>query len=209
LMIMNLVRSNKTYRMDNLPELFSTRFKWNGKFGFTGSLIKRPISITLGIYKHYGIIYGFDKNKVLWILENNLNGVECITLKDFLAGSSKYEIETLQDERKSPLILCRAFERAPVKYNARNNNCEHFVNFALNGVLRSFQTEKTECLANFALSIVEISIESSHDPKHQETLKRINDLRKSSNLPRLPGIHGKSSLSSKKKSYPQNKSKKV
>src|SRR3990167_11132658 len=178
---MNLVRNNKTYRMNNLPELSSNQFIWNGKIGYTGSLIKRTIPSTLNIYTHYGLIYGFDKNGILWIIENNQNGVECVTFKDFLAGNPNYAIEPLADASKSWSILLRVFERSSLKYDKRYNNCDHFVNYALYGVAKSIQTEITENIVNFTLTVAEIS---SRDPKPKKVLKMLNDLRKTLNLPK-------------------------
>lgn len=195
---MNLVRNNKTYRMNNLPELSSNQFIWNGKIGYTGSLIKRTIPSTLNIYTHYGLIYGFDKNGILWIIENNQNGVECVTFKDFLAGNPNYVIETLPDASKSLLILLRAFKRSSLKYDKRYNNCDHFVNYALYGVAKSIQTEITENIVDFTLTVTEISIYCSRDPKHKKVLKMLNDLRKTLNLPKQSGTKNKSKYSSKK-----------
>lgn len=195
---MNFVRNDKTYRMDNLPELSCNQFIWNGIIGYTGSLIKRTIPSTLNIYKHYGLIYGFDKNGILWIIENNQNGVECVTFKDFLAGNSKYAIEPLADASKSLSILSRVFERSSLKYDKRYNNCDHFVNYALYGVAKSIQTEITENIVNITLTVAEISIYCSSDPKHKKVLKMLNDLRKNLNLPKQSGTKNKSKYSSKK-----------
>ena len=195
---MNLVRNNKTYRMNNLPELSSNQFIWNGKIGYTGSQIKRTIPSILNIYTHYGLIYGFDKNRILWIIENNQNGVECITFEDFLAGNPNYVIEPLPDASKSLLILLRAFERTSSKYDARYNNCEHFVNYALYGVAKSIQAEVTESIASFTLSVTEISIYCSRNPRRKEILKMLNDFRQTLNLPKQSGTKNKSKYSSKK-----------
>jgi hypothetical protein len=184
--------------MDNLPELSCNQFIWNGKIGYTGSLIKRTIPSTLNIYTHYGLIYGFDKNGILWIIENNQNGVECVTIKDFLAGNSNYAIEPLADANKSLIILLRAFERSSLKYDKRYNNCDHFVNYALYGVAKSIQTEITENIASFTLSVTEISIYCSRNPRRKEILKMLNDFRQTLNLPKQSGTKNKSKYSSKK-----------
>ena len=181
--------------MNNLPELSSNQFIWNGKIGYSGSLIKRTIPSTLNIYTHYGLIYGFDKNGILWIIENNQNGVECVTFKDFLAGNPNYAIEPLADASKSWSILLRVFERSSLKYDKRYNNCDHFVNYALYGVAKSIQTEITENIVNFTLTVAEIS---SRDPKHKKVLKMLNDLRKTLNLPKQSETKNKSKYSSKK-----------
>lgn len=196
---MNLVRNDKTYRMDNFPELSSNQFIWNGIIGYTGSLIRRPISITLNVYKHYGLIYGFDKNNVLWILENNLNGVECVTFKDFLAGSSNYVIKPLKDKSESLPVLIRAFKYASLnkKYSTKNT-CEHFVNYALYGVARSFQVEVTEQIADVAISVAEIKIYHSRNPRRKEILKKLKDFRQTLNLPKQSETKNKSKYSSKK-----------
>lgn len=174
-----ITRNNITHRMDNLPELASNGFIWKGKVGYTGSLIKRTIPGTL-LYKHYGLIYGFDKHGVLWVIENNLNGVECVTFDDFLAGNMNYKIEHETDPDQSTTIFLRAYERAHLKYDRRNNNCEHFATYAFYGTAMSLQAEISEHIANLGITIVEICTYPNSQPGKN---KAFNELRKALNLP--------------------------
>ncbi|MFN7611427.1 MAG: lecithin retinol acyltransferase family protein [bacterium] len=152
---MALARKDKTYKLTELPILSSTRITYNGQIGYTGSLIKRPVKGSAGLYKHTGIVYGCDKNNTMWIIENNVNGVECITLRDFHLGM-KYRVELNLNPPMVGIILGRANERANEKYHARDNNCEHFTNYCLHGTLESYQTKNTEAFANVLLSVTEL-----------------------------------------------------
>ncbi len=72
----------------NLPKIKANCFIYQGKKGYTGSIVKRTIKESLGIYYHYGFIYGFDEQNTLWVIEHNVRGVRCITYQDFaLSGS--------------------------------------------------------------------------------------------------------------------------
>jgi hypothetical protein len=146
--------------------------------GYTGSLIKRPIKSTLGLYKHFGIIYGFDKNNTLWIIENNINGVECVTLRDFLQNQSDFRIEHNMNENTCNEIIERAVSRGGITYDARTNNCEHFVNYCLNKNHSSIQVDNTEIAANYILSLVEMRIKFSPNSSDHDILKHSNKLRK-------------------------------
>lgn len=182
---MNLTRNNNniTYRMDNLPKLSSNQFRWNNQIGYTGSIIERPVSVSLGIYRHYGIIYGFDESGVLLVIENNLNGIECVTFDDFMAGNTKFYIKHLiTDTSKIPIILRRMRNRSLIPYNARYNNCEHPVYHAVFGIAKSFQAEISEQIANVILSLIEDSIRKSKDRNKLMNLKALDDIRKTLNL---------------------------
>jgi hypothetical protein len=158
--------------MDNLPKLSSNQFIWNNQIGYTGSIIERPVSISLGIYKHYGIIYGFDKSGVLWVIENNLNGVECVTIDDFKAGDTKYYIKHLiTDPSKIPAILHRMRERSLIPYDIWYNSCDLFVYYAVFGIAKSFQAEAT-------LSLAEDLIRTSKSRNKFRNLKALYDFRK-------------------------------
>ena len=155
-----LVRKDKTYRLTNLPKLKADYFTYNGRRGFTGSLIKRPVKGTIGLYKHTGLIYGYDHNNILWIIENNLNGVECITLRDFAQGMN-FIIELNTNPLMIGTIMHRAHEKSTTLYNARKNNCEAFTNYCLTGIHHSFQSERTEVLVDTLLSVSEIYLVTS------------------------------------------------
>lgn len=177
-------RFDKTYRLDNLPKLKSNSFTCNRRIGYTGSLIKRPIKNTLGIFKHFGFIYGFDEQDTLWIIENNSNGVECITFRDYLAGGNQFVIEHNFDPGKCEVIMSRAFEKSQEVYFARENNCEQFVNYCLNGNHESMQVKISEALVNMLISFSEVYIYMSQSPYNSKILDSLNDTRKMLKLER-------------------------
>ena len=178
----SLHRQDRTYKLDNLPLLKSYAFDWNGLTGYSGSLIKRSIDKTAGVYRHYGFIYGFDHNDTLWIIENNEDGVECVTFRDFLANNRFYTIEHNFDLNKFGKIMERAFERMHLPYHNRENNCELFVNYSLFGKLESGQTQRTEFFVDAVLTIIEINL--SRYQGTNEILKSYDELRSTLKLKR-------------------------
>lgn len=151
---MTLVRMDKTYKLTNLPILSSARITYYGQIGYTGSVIKRPVKGSGGVYKHTGLVYGYDHSGTLWVIENNINGVECITLRDFLLGMN-YKVKLNLNPLMIGTILARAKERVNEKYHARDNNCESFTNYCVTGTLVSHQTKNTEAAVDVLLSISE------------------------------------------------------
>src|SRR5258706_7579581 len=117
-----LVRADESYRMSNLPTLRSNSFEFRGKngqkiVGYIGSVIKRPVKNSLNIYEHFGLVYGHCQDGVFRIIELNINGVECITLRDFLRGSGSYIIEPNINPSSCDEILTRAHKKAFDMYN--------------------------------------------------------------------------------------------
>ena len=125
---MTLIRRNRAYKLTELPQLKSDRFIFNGQVGYTGSLIKRPLKNSVGIYKHSGLIYGYGHDDTMWIIENNTNGVECISLRDFQLNMN-FQIRANTNPLMVGVIMARAHERSNEKYHARNNNCQHFTTY--------------------------------------------------------------------------------
>ncbi len=180
-----ITRKDKTYKITNLPKLRSNSLTFNGRTGFTGSLIKRSVKGTIGLFKHTGLVYGYDKKNTLWIIENNLNGVECITLRDFTQGMN-YIIEPNTNPLIIETIMSRVHERATEIYNARKNNCEHFTNYCLAGIHHSNQTETTENIVNALLSIAEMSLVGNSS--NAVSLEAFNKFRNSIQLDRPESI---------------------
>jgi hypothetical protein len=178
-------RKNKTYKLNNLPELMNNSFVFNNKTGLTGSMFSRPVMNTLGIYKHYAIVYGFDKNNVLWMIENNVNGVECITFEDFLNNQNNFKIEAyINNPFTSQLILQRAKSKFNSIYFQNDFNCEHFVNYCYTGVSHSKQVQVTKSVFDIAISFLELKV--GYETKDEELLNSINETRKILDIKRSP-----------------------
>lgn len=152
---MTLIRKHRTHKLTDLPILSSTRILYNGQIGYTGSVIRRPVKGAGGLYKHTGLVYGCDNNGTMWIIENNINGVECITLEDFHLGMN-FKVELNLNPLMVSIILSRAHERANEKYHPRDNNCESFTNYCVTGTLVSYQTKNTEAFVDILFSVSEI-----------------------------------------------------
>lgn len=181
-------RKNKTYKLNNLPELINNSFVFNNKTGLTGSMFSRPVINTLGIYKHYAIVYDFDKNNVLWMIENNVNGVECITFEDFLNNQNNYKIEAyINNPFTSQLILQRAKSKFNSIYFQNDFNCEHFVNYCYTGVSHSKQVQVTKSVFDIAISFLELKV--GYETKNEELLNSINETRKILDIERSPEFH--------------------
>lgn len=179
----NIIRKNRTYRLENLPKLVNNSFIYNNKVGLTGSVFSRPVINSLGIYKHYAIVYGFDENNVLWMIEHNLNGVECITFDDFLNGQKRYKVEKFNNNRLlGEIMLSRAKSKSKSIYIQNEFNCEHFVNFCLTGRSYSKQIEITKVIADVIFTYVEVNV--SIKTRDQELLNSLNNTRKILNIER-------------------------
>jgi hypothetical protein len=153
---MTLIRKHRTHKLTDLPQLSSTRIVYNGQIGYTGSVIRRPVKGAGGLlYKHTGLVYGSDLNGTMWIIENNVNGLECITLEDFHLGMN-FKVELNLNPLMIGVILGRAHERANEKYHARDNNCESFTNYCITGTLVSQQTKNTEAFVDILFSVSEL-----------------------------------------------------
>ncbi|MFV7235329.1 YiiX/YebB-like N1pC/P60 family cysteine hydrolase [Flavobacterium sp. ZB4R12] len=180
-----IIRKDKSYKLNELPELANNSFVVNNIIGFTGSILSRPIENTLNIYKHFAIVYGFDRRNILWVIENNTNGVECITFNDFLNGQHNYKVERyINNSFQSNLILQRAKEKANEIYNPTIFNCEHFVNFCHTGNSQSKQVDVTKVVVNAAISYYELKV--SYTNKNEELLESLNKTRKSLDIERSP-----------------------
>jgi hypothetical protein len=128
----SLIRKDPTFKLNRLPKLTSHKFLHGKLTGFTGSIVRRKVVGNPKIYWHYAFIYGFDNNKTLWVIENNDNGVECVTWRDFLSTRKYWElvhIETNLDNFAD--IMKRARERSKFHYSSSKNNCEHFINYCI------------------------------------------------------------------------------
>ena len=170
--------------MHKLPRLKSKSFTWNGKIGYQGSIIKRSIDSTIGIYRHWGFIYGFDKYNNLLIIENNTNGVECVHFEDFINGNKQYVIEHLQNPEHSRKIIVRAKRRSRLQYDERKNNCEHFAKYCVHGLLKSIQVEVTEKGVDILLTFFELMGTLNQNTEIRDIIRRqIDDAR---NLLELP-----------------------
>lgn len=146
---------------ETLPKLKNNAFKYYGEIGYTGSIIRCPARRSRGIMQHLGIVWGFDirhrdpknwKNH-FWIIENSYDGVRCVPLPTFLNGEEIYEIELMKNPDYIETIMIRAFRRSRLPYHSIANNCEHFVNYCVNGVYESYTVQAWELIADIFLFI--------------------------------------------------------
>lgn len=175
----SLKRCDVTYKLNKLPVLTNRHFKYNNLKGFTGSIVRRKVKGPIKIYWHYAFIYGFDKYKNLLLIENNDDGVECITWRDFLINPKDhwefFHIEV--NPNNFDKILKRAKERAKHPYNPTKNNCEHFVNYCLFEKLESIQVENTKLGANAFLMYLEMRLINTPSKSVLAMLNQLNEMR--------------------------------
>lgn len=137
----NLIRTDRTYKFHNHPNLPFSFFTYNGVRGCVGSIFKRRLGESSPAW-HYAIYFGADENGTQYFLENNLDGVELVTLKDFISDANGFELVQLErDFSRNDEIIKRAEERSTEIYEFIHNNCEHFANYCINNKLQSFQAE--------------------------------------------------------------------
>lgn len=148
---MNLKRIDKIHSLNDLPKLKYTAVKIDGKVFLSGAFIKRK---TLFNFDHFGILYGVDHKGTCWVIENNQNGVECVTFRDFMSGGNDF---TIINNSKNIYfyknIIERALKISEKAYDVWNFNCEHFVNYAVYSKAFSKQKEDAELFIKDILKI--------------------------------------------------------
>jgi hypothetical protein len=181
-------RRDKMYILPDLPAVKFRGFTSIGNtIGYTGSIFKRPVKNTLNIYVHYALFYGLDDRGVTWVIENNVDGVVCVTLRDFMQDATGFAFKFVnKDLNLYNTIIRRAIERTPIAYDARANNCEHFVNYCVFGKLESFQTKRTEGTLDTVFSGLELYV--SLYPDYLGVVDISTELRIKLNLPRAKEI---------------------
>ncbi|MCW3102534.1 MAG: hypothetical protein JWO09_974 [Bacteroidetes bacterium] len=172
-----LIRNDKTYPPSQLPELESHYFLHNGIKAYSGSIFKRPLKRN-GLFTHYAFFLGFDHDGTVWMLENNEDGVECVTWNDFMSKSDRSELVHLEpDDSQFSEIIKRVIERSTLEYNAHLNNCEHFVNYCVLYNFKSHQADGMRNITDKLLSLVELSILKQTDSAFHESLEDYNEVR--------------------------------
>ena len=173
----NLIRKHSTFPLSQLPELKSFSFEYNGLKGYSGSIFNRPLKGG-GPFSHYAFFLGFDNNNTLWMVENNEDGVECVSWSDFMSESSQFEFVHLEPDRsRFNEIMNRANERSFLDYSAHLNNCEHFANYCVLDDFKSNQADVMIKLTDKILSILELHIVHQNDPILHDSLHDYNEIR--------------------------------
>lgn len=184
----DLDRRGKTYKLDNLPQLASNCFKHRDKIGYTGSIVIRNLKASKAFW-HYAIIYGFDKDGTLWLIENNSNGIECITWADFILEFDSFIFEHIETTpNRYSEIMKRALERSKLYYRGGENNCEHFANYCVFGELKSLQADKVKFGVDIFISIIEARILMIPNKMSIDLLNEIKEIRDLIGLERRPKL---------------------
>lgn len=148
---MNLKRIDKIHSLNDLPKLKYTAVKIGKKVFLSGAIIKRK---TLFNFDHFGILYGVDHKGTCWIIENNQNGVQCVTFRDFMSEKDDF---TIINSSKNIYFYKNVIERAmkvsEKAYDLLNFNCDQFVNYAVYGKAFSKQKEDAELFIKDILKI--------------------------------------------------------
>jgi len=127
------------YKLNNLPEIqydYIFIFDFEKKEyikSYTGTIFRRPATQSAGIMWHYAFLYGVDKEGIIWVISNDVNGVECLSLKDFMEdwGNEELEVESIISDIYKEGIIKRAIERCNKSFHLKLNNCERFVNYSV------------------------------------------------------------------------------
>lgn len=179
-----LTQTHARFRLPNLPAIKSNAFRLsNGQVGYTGSILQRPVKNSLGTLTHYGMFYGVGHDGTIWILENNVDGVVCITLVEFLQGSPIRFSYVNPYSFTSDSIMTRAMERIDIPYDARRNNCETFIMYCVFAKLESRQSKNTENLVDILISGLELYV--TLDPNNYGLANIFSGIRTKLELPRM------------------------
>jgi hypothetical protein len=179
-----LQRINPTYTLDNLPQIKSNSFIHGDIIGYSGSIFRRKITGPLKIYWHYAIFYGVDFHERLLFIENNRDGVECVTWDDFVMNE-KWELHhTEPNLTRFSDIMKRAKEKVKYEYQGSENNCEHFVNYCVFGREESEQANNTKKVADAFWTIAEMNLLKGPGGDDPVLAEAMNDFREVFNLKR-------------------------
>jgi hypothetical protein len=169
------------YKLPELPLLKpgGNAFKYEGRIGYTGSIVRCRWGSWLNPFWHYGIIYGYDKRNTLWVIENMPQGIYAVRFLEF-TKMHYYEVtEYVESPSESANIIERAKEFAqnnPVFDNLKSN-CEMLVNYAHDKQNISWQVQISKWIANLILTATEINLDQSHGSKKEYIKKQIDNIR--------------------------------
>jgi len=181
------------YILPELPVLADNgnKFKYNGNIYYSGSIIRRRQGRYNPLW-HYGIVYGFDNNKSLWIIELTRRGFLVSRYVEF-TSFRKYEIEisyyvNTQEESdyiinniKNNLSNINSFNTISKQpFVNRNLNCESFVNYLVNSDLTSYQNKTFEIIGGIIINATDIL--NDLNIKNESINKSINSIRTSLNI---------------------------
>ncbi len=166
--------TNPTYKLTSLPEIqydYIFVYDYEKKEyvkSYTGTIFRRPGTQSAGIMWHYAFLYGVDKAGVIWVISNDVRGVECLSLKDFMEDweTEDLEIEPIISDIYKDGIMKRAIERCNKPFHLRLNNCEKFVNYAVyNENDIGWQTKFFDFIAQIFFLPFDYQVEMSCDEK--------------------------------------------
>jgi len=172
------MRKDKTHSVNSPPKVAFVAMTYQDRDVTIqinrGDVLSRVSNLA---FRHFGIVYGLDKNNVLWILENNKDGVNFVTLHDFLAGYGNFRKETkITIKNDWNILFKRAVERSHLPYHVRENNCQHFSNYVTTGVACSDQVELTEgFLEILARTFQLITVRSMPEAERMGQLEDMNN----------------------------------
>lgn len=117
----------------------------------SGDILVRPVfnikikDNNLIHFKHYGIYYGSESSSgAHYIINKEPDGLIYVrTLLDYMNGNELSEIEIIKKPKGTRIadIIKRASIIEEQPYTAFNNNCQHFVNFAVFGSYNSITSD--------------------------------------------------------------------
>lgn len=150
-------------------------FVYGSKVGYTGSIFKRVSDNGMGFTFHFGFFYGINKDNIVYLIHNDLHGVECLSLEDWLGEETSFDVELIVNNNTFDQIIARAKERARLPFNVRRNNCEHFVNYAVFGQADSWQATVFTGLSKVLLFMFQINIEMSGSASLKEEFEQLKN----------------------------------
>ncbi len=109
---------------------------------------------------HHGIFTGYE-NGVAYFINLSRNGIMKNTIEDFGGGNEKwriiehdYKTFSREDVVKRAVFMLENASQKDRTYNIVNNNCEHFVNFIIEGKKHSEQVTHTVSATAVGLATV-------------------------------------------------------
>lgn len=125
-----------------------TLFGQNGNSLDDGAIVYRPVKDVKYLF-HYGVMY----NKK--VIHFNQNGLHISTMYEFADGCDSVKVWKRglvgEDYKKFKLRVNKVIsEYKLAKYDALNNNCEHFAMYMVYGVKKSIQSDVVKsCISDY------------------------------------------------------------
>jgi predicted RNA-binding protein with RPS1 domain len=133
--------------INSLPKVSEKKAIINGLEFEQGDILVRPMYNKFKYFhlKHYGFYYGTDEYGLHYIVNKEPDGYIYVReLSDYMKEIDNIEIEIIKKPENTSIddIISRARSMENEPYTALDNNCQHFINYAVFNSRNSISVEQ-------------------------------------------------------------------